>query len=127
VRDAGWVLDPSRTHPARPAHRIESIMSEPKQPTDHKKPAKFTFDADGKTYTLPLATKGIDKLSGRDLREAALGGEAGQVAYLFKLLEAAEPSKAALEALYDMPQSKVMDVLQAWGEFGDGDGASLGK
>lgn len=102
-------------------------MSEPKQPEDHKKPAKFTFEANGKTHTLPPATKGIDKLSGRDLRDASLGGEAGQVTYLFKLLEAAEPSKAALDALYEMPQTKMMDVLQAWGEHGDGDGASLGK
>jgi hypothetical protein len=103
-------------------------MSDIKQPTDHKKPSKFTFDDDaGKSHTLPPATKGLDKLSGRDLRDAALGGEAGQVTYLFKLLEAAEPSKAALEALYEMPTSKTMDILQAWGEHGDGDGASLGK
>lgn len=104
-------------------------MSEIKQPQDRKpKVQKFTFDdAEGKSHTLPLATKGIEKLSGRDLRDAALGGEAGQVTYLFKLLEAAEPTKTALDALYDMPQAEMMDVLQQWGEHGDGDGASLGK
>lgn len=103
-------------------------MSEIKQPQDFKKPAKFTFDdAAGKTHTLPPATKGLDKLSGRDLRDAALGGEAGQVTYLFKLLEAVEPTKAALDALYAMPQSDMLGILQAWGEHGDGDGASLGK
>lgn len=103
-------------------------MSDIKQPQDHKQPAKFTFeDADGKTHTLPLASKGIEKLSGRDLRDASLGGEQGQMAYMFKLLEAAEPSDAALDALYDMPQDKMLDVLMAWGEYGDGDGASLGK
>lgn len=104
-------------------------MSDIKQPEDHKKkPAKFSFtDKSGKTHTLPPASVGISRMSGRDFRDAALGGEAGQAVYLFKLLEAAEPAKAALDALYDMPQTKMMDVLQDWGQHGDGDGASLGK
>jgi hypothetical protein len=29
--------------------------------------------------------------------------------------------------LYSMPQSEVLDVLDAWGDHGDGDGASLGE
>ena len=99
------------------------------QPQDHKPkknaPYRFT-DADGKSHPLPLASKGRAKMSGRDLRDAALD-EGGQLVYLFKVLEASEPSKAALDALYAMPQADVLDVVKAWGEHGDGDGASLGK
>lgn len=101
----------------------------PKQPEDHK-PAKgepFRFTAAGKSYTLPNIMKGKDALTGRDFRDAVMGGEVGQMAYTFKMLEAAEPSKAALDALYSLPQSEMMDVVGAWGEHGDGDGASLGE
>jgi hypothetical protein len=102
----------------------------PAQPQDHKpaqgEPFKFT-DSKGKIHTLPNADKGRSRLSGRDLRDAALGGEAAQLGYLFKVLEAAEPSGKTLDALYDMPQSETMDVLKAWSDHGDGDGASLGE
>lgn len=100
-----------------------------KQPAD-RKPAKgepFRFTAGAKSYTLPNVTKGRTALTGRDLRDAALGGELGQLGYLLKALEAAKPSKAALDALYDMSQPDMMDVLSAWGEHGDGDGATLGE
>ena len=101
----------------------------PAQPQDHKpkKGAPFKFTAGGKSYTLPLASAGRAKLSGRDLRSATLGDPSEKIGYLFKALEAAEPKPDALEALYAMPQDAMMDVLQAWGEHGDGDGASLGE
>lgn len=102
----------------------------PKQPQDRKQPkgAVFHFtDSEGVQHTLPNADKGRAALTGRDLRDASVGGEVGMVGYLFKTLEAAEPDKAALDALYAMPQADMMDVLQAWGEHGDGDGASLGE
>lgn len=101
----------------------------PKQPEDHKpaKDAPFKFTTKGKTYTLPDVMKGKDSLTGRDFRDAVMGGEVGQMAYTFKLLEAAGPSEAALNALYAMPQAEMMDVVGAWGEHGDGDGASLGE
>ena len=101
----------------------------PTQPQDRrpKKGAPFKFTAGGKSYTLPLASKGRAKLTGKDLRDASVGGEIGQLGYLFKALEAAEPKQDALDALYAMPQSDVMDVLSEWGEHGDGDGASLGE
>jgi len=105
-------------------------MSAPRQPQDRqpKKATSFPFTgADGKEYKLPLVEAAKSKLSGRDLRDAAVGGEAGQLSYLFKALEAAEPGEKALNALYSMPQEDTLDVLKAWGEFGDGDGASLGK
>lgn len=102
----------------------------PAQPKDHlpAKSAAFSFtDAAGKKHALPPASKGRNKLTGRDFRDATMGGELGMTAYMFKLLEAAEPKQTALDALYDMPQTDMMDVLQAWGEHGDGDGASLGE
>lgn len=93
-----------------------------------KKGAPFRFtDSAGKSHTLPNADKGRNALTGRDLRDAAIGGEAGQLGYLFKALEAAQPSAAALDALYGMPQGDMLEVLSAWGEHGDGDGASLGE
>jgi hypothetical protein len=102
----------------------------PTEPQDHKpakgQPFKFT-DAKGKKHTLPSADKGRAKLSGRDLRDATVNGEIGQMAYLFKTLEASGPKPEALDALYAMPQAEMMDVLDAWGEHGDGDGASLGE
>lgn len=102
----------------------------PAQPQDRKpakgQPFRFT-DKDGKSHTLPLASRGRARLTGRDIRDASLGGEIGQLGYLFKVLEAAEPNKAALDALYAMPQDDMLEVLQQWGEHGDGDGASLGE
>lgn len=102
----------------------------PTQPQDRKpkKSAGFQFtDAAGKSHTLPLVTEAHRKMTGRDLRDAALGGEIGQLAYLLKAIEATEPSRATLDALYDMSQEDMMDVLKAWGEHGDGSGASLGE
>lgn len=98
-------------------------------PQDHK-PAKgspFKFKVGSKSYTLPSADKGRATLSGRDLRDAMLGGEIGQMAYLFKALEASGVAKAALDALYDLPGDEMLKVLNDWAEYGDGDGASLGE
>ncbi len=90
-------------------------------------PKTFTFKAGTKSYSLPLASKGRKALSGRDLRDALIGGDDGQFAYLFKALEASKPSQAALDALYSLPQEEVVKIVVAWSEFGDGDGASLGE
>lgn len=102
----------------------------PAQPQDHKpakgQPFRFT-DTAGKSHTLPSAAKGRAGLSGRDLRDAAMGGQIGQMAYLIKALEAAKPNAKALDALYDMPQQDMVDILAEWAEHGDGDGASLGE
>lgn len=102
----------------------------PAQPQDHKpakgEPFRFT-DAAGKGHALPSAAKGRATLSGRDLRDAAMGGQIGQMAYLIKALEAAKPSAKALDALYALPQQDMVDILTEWAEHGDGDGASLGE
>ncbi len=102
----------------------------PAQPQDRKprkgEPFRFT-GADGETYKLPTVAKGRKKMSGRDFRDAMLGGEAGQGALMFKILEAAGPEDEALDALYALQGDEMMDILKAWGEHGDGDGASLGE
>lgn len=103
----------------------------PTQPQDHRpaknEPFRFT-DSKGKAHTLPLASVGRSKLPGRDLRDAVLSEDGtGGLAYMFKALEAAGPDKAALDALYDMPQDDMSAVLNEWAEHGDGDGASLGE
>ena len=105
-------------------------MPDRPQTQDHKpkKGAPFKFKGkDGKSYTLPLASDGRARLTGQDLRDASVNGEIGQLAYLFKTLEAAEPKPDALAALYAMTQDDMLEVLAEWGEHGDGDGASLGE
>lgn len=102
----------------------------PAQPQDRrvKKTEGFRFTgADGESHVLPPASVGHAHLTGRDVRDAAMGGEVGQLAYMFKLLEAAGVDEAALNALYDLPESDMLQVLEEWGEYGDGDGASLGE
>jgi hypothetical protein len=100
-----------------------------KRPADRKPKIKpFTFTgADGKQHTLPPVSKGKGALTGRDLREATLGGVDGQLAYMFKVLEGAKPPAATLDAIYGLSQDAMMNVLGEWGEHGDGDGASLGE
>jgi len=100
------------------------------QPQDHQpaKTAAFKFtDKDGKKHTLPSAAKGRAALSGRDLRDAALGGEQGMISYMIKTLEASKPSETALNALYDLPQMDMVEIVKDWANHGDGDGASLGE
>ncbi len=87
----------------------------------------FTFKVGTKTYSLPLASKGKAALTGRDLRDALLGGDGGEFAYLIKALEAADPNQASLDALYSLKQDRMIAVLSDWAAFGDGDGASLGE
>ena len=103
----------------------------PKQPQDHL-PAKgqpFTFTAKGKTYTLPPAELGREAMTGRDFRDAVMGGEATMLAYTFKILEAAKPDKAALDALYSLPQVDMLNIVTAWGNHdgGGSDGAGVGE
>lgn len=102
----------------------------PKQPQDRKpkakKPELFEFTgADGKEYTLPPAADGSKNLTGWDLRQAALGGEPGQVEYMIKTLEATGAPEATLGALYALPQPEFVEIMFAWGEHDNG--APLGE
>ena len=102
----------------------------PTQPQDHKpskgEPFKFT-GRDGKTYSIPLASKARKKLDGGAIEDALVAGELGMLGYLVKCLRASGISDKAHAALRALPQAEYMDVLEAWGDHGDGDGASLGE
>jgi hypothetical protein len=90
-----------------------------------KKTEGFQFtDKDGKSHTLPLASKGAEKMSGRDMRDALLGGDLGQITLGFKMLEACGASEEAIDAIYGLPSKDTMTVLSDWMSYGDGDGAS---
>ena len=100
----------------------------PTQPQDRKprKGAPFAFTGkDGKRHTLPLASKGAEKVEGRLLRNAALGDDGGDLALQFALLEACGATPAAINALYDLPAAKMVTLLQEWMSHGDGDGATV--
>lgn len=102
-------------------------MPAPKAPQDHKTKAKpFTFTgADGETHTLPLASEGAGKVSGRAMRDAVMGGDLGEMKLGFSLLEACGADQAAVDALYDLSSTDMLDVLGKWMAHGDGDGASV--
>lgn len=98
-------------------------------PQDHKTKAKpFTFTGkDGKVYKLPLASKGAPEISGRAMRDAVMDAEMGEMKLGFALLEACGAAPEAVDALYDMRSAEMLEVIGAWLQHGDGDGASLGK
>jgi hypothetical protein len=104
-------------------------MSDVKQPADHKaKPTPYKFEgADGKTYSLPFASKGREKITGRDMRDALMDGDAGKMKLGFLLLEACGAKVDAVDAIYDRPNNETIEILGEWMTHGDGDGASLGK
>lgn len=101
----------------------------PTTPQDRRtaKGRLFKFTVGAKSYTLPPVSKGKKLMSGRDLRDAALGGELAELAYAIKVLEAAGPSQAALDALYSLDEVTMQNTLLDWGNHGDGEGASLGE
>ena len=102
----------------------------PAQPQDRKPakgaPFKFAGHDDGKTYTLPLVSKARELISGREVRDAFVGGDDAKLAVMFKMADMAG-TPTALDALYDRPQGETLDILEAWGDHGDGAGASLGE
>lgn len=104
-------------------------MSDIKQPTDHKaKPTLFKFKgADDKQHTLPFASKGRERITGRDMRDALMDGDEGKLKLGFVLLEACGAKAEAIDAIYDLPNEACLEILGEWMEYGDGDGASLGK
>lgn len=107
---------------------MAEIPASATQPEDHKpKPKKFTFkDADGKTRTLPFASDGAEKVSGRYTRDAIMSEEGtAQMRLGFALLEACGAPQDVIDALYDLPSNTMIEVLGGWMEHGDGDGATV--
>lgn len=106
----------------------------PKQPQDHKPKSTsdaYTFRHDGVTHHLAAGETVATQLPGRFLRDAALDGEEGQMRLAFAMLEKVASSEGAVDALYDMPASQMLEHIQAWMEFkptgDDGEEASLGE
>lgn len=102
-------------------------MTAPRKPADHKaKPVPYKFpDASGKMHTLPFASKGAEKLTGRDTRDALMNGDVGQLKLGFVMLEACGAKPEAIDAMYDLPNARCLEILGEWMEYGDGDGATL--
>lgn len=95
-----------------------------KKTTTKAKLTKYEFTIDGETYTLPLATKGAEKLSGRVMRDAFMDDD-GEMKLGFALLEACGAAQAVVDMIYDLPAPECLKVIAGWMRFGDGDGASL--
>jgi hypothetical protein len=99
-----------------------------RKPADRRpaKTALFAFTgADGKKHTLPLASVGAEKLSGRALRDAFMDGDSGQLKLGFAMLEACGAPQAVIDTLYDLPGPACMEILGDWMNYGDGAGSSV--
>lgn len=91
-----------------------------------KTPPAFTFEGlDGKTYELPHPSAAVGNLPGRVLRDAMLGGDGDQVKFGMLCVEAVDADPVSLEALYDLPSPKMLDILGRWMSSLDASGASL--
>ena len=104
-------------------------MPAPRKPAD-RKPAKgalFSFvGADGKSHTLPLASAGTEKMSGRQMRDAVMdGGGMGELKLGYAMLEACGAPQPVVDAIYDLPNEQCLTVLGEWMTHGDGKGTSV--
>ena len=104
------------------------VARKPKAPQD-RHPAKgalFSFVGhDGKSHTLPLASEGAEKVSGRVMRDAFMGADSGGELKLgFAMLEACGAPQPVVDALYDLPSPECLKVLGEWMGHGDGQGTS---
>lgn len=103
-----------------------STPTKPRQPQDHKpKVTGFTFDHDGKTYSLPAPSQALANLDGRALRDALLDGQMGEVALAFRCLEAVGAEPEAIDAIYAKPVAETTDVVVRWLRSADMSGATL--
>ncbi len=102
----------------------------PTTPQDHKTKKtvgyKFT-DRDGKSHVIPPITKARESLDGGAFEDAVLAGEIGMLGYMVKCLRLCGATPETLAALRKLPQDEYIETLKAWGDYGDGDGASLGE
>ena len=95
-----------------------------KTPQDHK-PKGFTFEHNGKTYSLPAPSQALGNLDGRALRDAVLGGQMGELALGFRCLEAVGAEQEAIDAIYDKPVAETAAVIADWMRSADLSGATL--
>lgn len=93
-----------------------------KTPQDRKPKGdayQFTVSVGGKpkTFRLPSAEDASGRVPGRFLRDASMNGQEGQIALSFATLEAAGADQAAIDALYDMPATQMLEHIAAWLQF----------
>ena len=115
-----------------PEQKATRIPKDAKRPTDRKpkadkKPELYEFTWQDQTYQLPLATTGVDKVSGRAFRDAVMDGEEGQLRLGFAMLEAVEADPGALDALYSMPAPDMLERIGEWMELAREGEASVGE
>lgn len=103
-------------------------MPAPRKPQDHKpKAAKalatenglvpFTFEHDGKTWTLPTPDPDAAKLIGGQLVRDALmspDDEGAQLRLGIASIEAAVNDPDTLKALYAKPWGELVDIIKDW-------------
>lgn len=103
----------------------------PSKPADRKlkqDPDAYTFRHGGKVFRLPAGETATEKVAGRFLRDAAMDGEEGQLRLGFAMLEVIDATPGALDALYSMPASQMMEHIGAWMNFKPSeDDPSLGE
>lgn len=101
--------------------------TKPRQPQDHKPKASagFTFDHDGRTYSLPAPSQALGNLDGRALRDAMLGGQMGELQLAFRCLEAVGAEQEAVDAIYAKPVAETATIILEWLRSADLSGATL--
>lgn len=102
-------------------------MTAPKKPQDRKPKASagFTFDHDGKTYTLPAPSAALAKIPGRAFRDAMIGGAEGELKFALRCVEAVGADDATLDALYSKPTDEMLTTLGKWMQSADLSGATV--
>lgn len=103
-----------------------------KLPQDHKPKATedttYAFEWEGHTFHLPPAETAVSAIPGRQLRDAYMDGEEGQMRLGFSMLENVEADPGALDALYSMPAPAMLDHIAKWMETRSSEtGATVGE
>lgn len=97
-----------------------------KTPQDRKpKDAGYRFTVAGKTHTLPsVGEDSLSSIPGSITYDAVMRPEdqMAQMRLALATLEAAKPSKAAMEALRSLPTDQMLEHVGAW--MGESSGSS---
>jgi hypothetical protein len=89
--------------------------------------ALYEFQWEGGTFSLPPADSAVDRISGRQLRDAYMDGDEGQMRLGFAMLDSIDAPEA-IAALYSMPAPTMLDHLAGWMETRTRpDGATVGE
>lgn len=93
-----------------------------------KKPSMFTFEHDGKTYSIPSGATKISEIPGQLVRDAYMNGDEGEMILGFTLLEKVDVEPGTVEALYAKPSDEMLATFRAWMRFKpESEDADLGE